>query len=124
MNSWSRQLVNSRPEPATRSATVRETSTWPDCASAAIWAPICTATPPRSPARCAHSRISARVKGEEEFTLGVPDADGMIPVDGSGECVKGGTRAYKHAECTYTFTGTLDPTTNVVTFDITGTTSR
>jgi len=64
------------------------------------------------------------VKGEEEFTLGAPDADGMIPVDGSGECVKGGTRAYKRAECTYTFTGTLDPTTNVVTFDITGTTSR
>jgi len=64
------------------------------------------------------------VKGEEEFTLGAPDADGLIPFNGSGDCVKGGTRAYRGVKCTYTFTGTLDPTTNVVTFEITGTQSR
>jgi hypothetical protein len=60
-------------------------------------------------------------KGEEEFTLGTPDADGTIPFNGTGKCVSGGTRAFKNAKCTYTFSGTLDPTTNVVTFDITGT---
>jgi hypothetical protein len=61
--------------------------------------------------------------GEEEFTLGTPDAAGAVPFTGSGECVEGGTRAYKNAECSYTVTGTLDPT-NVVTFEITGTTTR
>ena len=63
-------------------------------------------------------------KSEEEFTLGAPDADGIIPFNGSGECVKGGTRALKREKCTYTFTGTLDPETNVVSFEVTGTSTR
>jgi hypothetical protein len=64
------------------------------------------------------------LKGEEEFTLGAPDANGMIPYTGSGKCVQGGTRVHKGEKCNYTFTGTLNPTTNVVSFNITGTTTR
>jgi hypothetical protein len=63
-------------------------------------------------------------KFEEEFTLGAPDASGMIPISGSGKCVKGGTGAYKGAKCNYTYTGTLNPNTNVVRINITGTTNR
>lgn len=64
------------------------------------------------------------LKGEEEFTLGAPDANGMIPISGSGKCVKGGTGVHKGEKCTYTFTATLNPNTNVVNFNITGTTTR
>lgn len=63
-------------------------------------------------------------KYEEEFTLGAPDAGGMIPVTGSGKCVQGGTGAHKGEKCTYTYTGTLNPNTNVTNFNITGTTTR
>jgi hypothetical protein len=61
-------------------------------------------------------------KFEEEFTLGAPDPSGMIPITGSGKCVKGGTGAYKGEKCNYTYTGTLNPNTNVVKINITGTT--
>jgi hypothetical protein len=64
------------------------------------------------------------LKGEEEFTLGAPDANGMIPITGSGKCVQGGTGVHKGKKCTYTFTGTLNPNTNVINFSITGTTTR
>jgi hypothetical protein len=63
-------------------------------------------------------------KFEEEFTLGAPDANGMIPITGSGKCVKGGTGVNKGEKCNYTYTATLNPTTNVVNFNITGTTTR
>ena len=63
------------------------------------------------------------LKGEEEFTLGAADANGMIPITGTGKCVQGGTRAYKGAKCNYTFTATLNPNTNVIKFNITGTTT-
>lgn len=62
--------------------------------------------------------------GQEEFTLGAPDATGMIPITGSGKCVKGGTGPFKNQTCDYTFTATQNPQTNVVTFEITGTTTR
>jgi hypothetical protein len=48
----------------------------------------------------------------------------MIPVTGSGKCVQGGTGAHKGEKCTYTYTGTLNPNTNVTNFNITGTTTR
>lgn len=64
------------------------------------------------------------LKGEEEFTLGAPDANGMIPITGSGKCVQGGTGVHKGKKCKYTFTGTLNSNTNVVNFNITGTTTR
>jgi hypothetical protein len=63
-------------------------------------------------------------KFEEEFTLGAPDASGMIPITGSGKCVQGGTGVHKSEKCKYTYTGTLNPNTNVVNFNITGTTTR
>jgi hypothetical protein len=63
-------------------------------------------------------------KFEEEFTLGAPDASGMIPITGSGKCVQGGTRVHKGEKCKYTYTATLNPNTNVVSFNITGTTTR
>ena len=64
------------------------------------------------------------LKGEEEFTLGAPDANGMIPITGSGKCVQGGTGVHKSEKCQYTYTATLNPNTNVVNFNITGTTTR
>ena len=63
-------------------------------------------------------------KYEEEFTLGATDASGMIPYTGSGKCVQGGTGVHKGEKCKYTYTGTLNPNTNVVNFNITGTTTR
>jgi antitoxin component YwqK of YwqJK toxin-antitoxin module len=63
-------------------------------------------------------------KYEEEFTLGAPDASGMTTYTGSGKCVQGGTGVHKGEKCKYTFTGTLNPSTNVVNFNITGTTTR
>jgi hypothetical protein len=64
------------------------------------------------------------LKGEEEFTFGAPDSSGMVPITGSGKCVKGGTGVYKGEKCNYTFTGTLNPNTNVVALNITGTMTR
>ncbi len=61
--------------------------------------------------------------GNETFTLGAPDASGMVPVSGSGKCT-GGKSAFKNNKCSYTFTGTLNPQTTVVTFQITGTFTR
>ena len=61
--------------------------------------------------------------GKETFTLGAPDASGMVPVSGSGKCT-GGKSAFKNNKCSYTFTGTLNPQTTVVTFQITGTFTR
>jgi antitoxin component YwqK of YwqJK toxin-antitoxin module len=63
-------------------------------------------------------------KFKEEFTLGATDASGMIPYTGSGKCVQGGTGVHKGEKCKYTYTGTLNPNTNVVNFNITGTTTR
>jgi hypothetical protein len=63
-------------------------------------------------------------KFEEEFTLGATDASGMIPITGNGKCVRGGTGVNKGEKCSYTYTATLNPNTNVVSFNITGTTTR
>jgi hypothetical protein len=48
----------------------------------------------------------------------------MIQITGSGKCVQGGTGVHKGEKCKYTYTGTLNPNTNVVNFTITGTTTR
>jgi hypothetical protein len=61
---------------------------------------------------------------EETFTLGAPDANGLIPYEGSGKCTGPGTGVHKNEKCSYTYSGSLDPTTNQVKFDITGTTTR
>jgi hypothetical protein len=48
LSRWAPRSRNRIPEPATRSATVRETSTSPGWAAAATRAPICTAIPAMS----------------------------------------------------------------------------
>jgi hypothetical protein len=63
-------------------------------------------------------------KFEESFTLGAADANGLTPYSGSGKCTGPGTGVHKHEQCSYTFTGTLNPTTQVLNFNITGTTTR
>ena len=61
---------------------------------------------------------------EESFTLGAADANGLIPYNGSGKCTGPGTGVHKNEKCSYTYTGTLNPATQVVNFDISGTTTR
>jgi hypothetical protein len=56
--------------------------------------------------------------------LGAADANGLIPYNGSGKCTGPGTGVHKHEKCSYTFTGTLNPATQVVEFNITGTSTR
>ncbi len=60
---------------------------------------------------------------KEAFTLGAPDANGMIPFTGSGQCT-GGTGVHKHEKCSYTYAGTENPQTTVFHLKITGTTTR
>jgi hypothetical protein len=60
----------------------------------------------------------------ESFTLGTAGANGLIPITGHGKCVGPGTGVHKHERCTYTFTGTLNATTEVVNDTVTGTTTR
>jgi hypothetical protein len=59
----------------------------------------------------------------EQFTNGTPDANGVLPFTGTGRCT-GGTGVHRHERCRYTTTGTYNPTTSVVSFTITGMTTR
>jgi hypothetical protein len=63
-------------------------------------------------------------KFQESFTLGTPDANGLTPYSGTGKCTGPGTGVHKHEQCNYTYTGTLNSTTQVVEFSISGTTTR
>jgi hypothetical protein len=60
---------------------------------------------------------------KETFTNGAPDANGVIPYTGRGTCT-GGTGVHRREKCSYSFTGSYDPKTSVVSFTITGTTIR
>jgi hypothetical protein len=66
---------------------------------------------------------SGAAKFTETFTLGAPAADGTIPYTGSGKCA-GGTGVHKKEKCSFTFDGSLNPTTNVFTSNVTGTLNR
>lgn len=66
---------------------------------------------------------SGAAKFTETFTLGAPTADGTIPYTGSGKCA-GGTGVHKNEKCSFTFDGSLNPTTNVFTSNVTGTLTR
>ena len=61
-----------------------------------------------------------RVK--ETFTAAV-GANGAITLTGSGTCT-GGTGVYKHARCSYTLTGTMNPQSNVSSSMEVGTITR
>ena len=52
------------------------------------------------------------VVGHNTFTIGAPDANGIIAITGHGTAA-GKTGALKGAKWTYTFTGTLNSKTNV-----------
>jgi hypothetical protein len=66
---------------------------------------------------------SGAAKFTETFTLGAPAADGTIPYTGSGKCA-GGTGVHKHEKCSFTFDGSVNPTTTVFTSNVTGTLTR
>jgi hypothetical protein len=66
---------------------------------------------------------SGAAKFTETFTLGAPAADRTIPYTGSGKCA-GGTGVHKHEKCDFTFDGSLNPSTNVFTSNVTGTLTR
>jgi hypothetical protein len=66
---------------------------------------------------------SGAAKFTETFTLGAPGADGTIPYTGTGECA-GGTGVHKHEKCSFTFDGSLNPTTTVFNSNVTGTLTR
>jgi hypothetical protein len=66
---------------------------------------------------------SGAAKFTETFTLGAAGADGTIPYTGSGKCA-GGTGVHKREKCSFTFEGSLNPTTTVFTSNVTGTVTR
>jgi hypothetical protein len=64
------------------------------------------------------------VTAAETFSIvGPPDANGNVPLAGTGKCT-GGTARHKHAECNYTFTETLNISTGITQGRVTGTESR
>jgi hypothetical protein len=66
---------------------------------------------------------SGAARFTETFTLGASGADGTIPYTGSGKC-DGGTGVHKKEKCSFTFDGSLNPTTNTFTSNVTGTLTR
>jgi hypothetical protein len=60
---------------------------------------------------------------KDTFTVGAPDANGVVPITGSGTCT-GGTGVHRHEKCSYTYTGTDDPKTTVFHVKTTGTSTR
>ena len=55
----------------------------------------------------------------DTFTLGAPDANGVIQVTGHGKDVSG-TGKFKNLRSTYTFTGTFDSKTGISRIKVTG----
>jgi hypothetical protein len=66
---------------------------------------------------------SGAAKFTETFTLGAPGPDGTIPYTGSGKCA-GGTGVHKKEKCSFTFDGSVNPTTTVFSSNVTGTLTR
>ena len=60
------------------------------------------------------------VVGHDAFTIGAPDANGIVSITGHGTAV-GKSGALKGAKWTYTFTGTDNTKTNVLQVTVTGT---
>jgi hypothetical protein len=55
-------------------------------------------------------------KFKETYTIGAANATGIAVLAGSGECIAGGTGAFKDRKCTFTEKGTLDVNTGI--FDL------
>jgi hypothetical protein len=62
-----------------------------------------------------------RVK--ETFSIGARDANGLIPLTGSGTCT-GGTGVHEHEKCHYTFTQSVNLQTGLSYGMETGTTTQ
>jgi hypothetical protein len=56
----------------------------------------------------------------DKFTLGKPDANGIVTVTGTGHSVSG-TGIYKHVKETYSFTGTVNTKNGQSKFTLSGT---
>jgi hypothetical protein len=63
---------------------------------------------------------NATVSANGSFTIGAPDANGIAPVNGSGHDISGTGKA-KGVKSTYTYSGTLNTKTGVVSVTLTGT---
>ncbi len=62
---------------------------------------------------------NAKAVAKDTFTLGTPDSNGIIPVTGHGQDIRG-TGKLKHLTSTYTFSGTYDPKTTITHIVLTG----
>lgn len=63
-------------------------------------------------------------KSKATFSLGKPNAKGLIAIVGSGRCIAGGTGVHRHERCRYTLKGTFDTKTTRTTVRITGLSTR
>lgn len=59
-------------------------------------------------------------KAVDTFTLGTPDANGIVPITGKGKDI-GGTGRLKGVTSTFTFSGTIDSNTGVFKVTLKGT---
>jgi len=63
---------------------------------------------------------NGRLRSTESFTLGVPRADGVGAITGTGKCTKG-SKAHRLETCNYKFAGTYDLRTGITQITLKGT---
>jgi hypothetical protein len=61
-----------------------------------------------------------RLRSSESFTLGVPRADGVGTITGTGKCTRG-SKAHRLESCSYKFSGTYDLRTGITQITLKGT---
>jgi hypothetical protein len=61
-----------------------------------------------------------RLRSTESFTLGVPRADGVGPISGTGKCTRG-SKAHRLETCNYKFAGTYDLRSGITQITLKGT---
>ncbi|HEX5192648.1 MAG TPA: hypothetical protein VFW09_07580 [Solirubrobacteraceae bacterium] len=61
-----------------------------------------------------------RLRSTESFTLGIPRADGVGTITGSGKCTRG-SKAHRLETCNYKFSGTYDLRTGITQITLKGT---
>jgi hypothetical protein len=61
-----------------------------------------------------------RLRSTESFTLGVPRADGVGAITGTGKCTRG-SKAHRLETCNYKFAGTYDLRTGITQITLRGT---
>jgi hypothetical protein len=58
------------------------------------------------------------------YTISAANASGVAVLTGSGECIAGGTRVFKHQKCKFTETGTYNVNTGIFHVELKGTYTR